>query len=362
MLFRIFFCFSLSVAVATEVELFCDWAFDATGQSLFQIQDQRKEPSLPAFLSLKLKEKGHEIRSWEMDRYRPYLLSLKGIKSFTDFKHWLGIGLSKNEILLNDAKYWMFWNLGPKIKGLDFSKIPKEKLILVMWEPPTVQEELYDAEIQAHFGKIFTFDDDLVDNKKFFKFHYPALKPRVEKLIPFEEKKFCVMVARRLTSRHPKEIYSKRKEMIKFFEKKPNADFDLYGYYWKKKKRKNYRGELLTDKLEKLKTYKFSICYENTRNIRGYITEKIFDCLGAGTVPVYLGASNITDYIPKSCFIDRREFESNEELYQFLKAMSKSEYQKYLDAAEKFLKSDQAKVFTVEYFMENYLTKLGMDL
>jgi hypothetical protein len=35
-----------------------------------------------------------------------------------------------------------------------------------------------------------------------------------------------------------------------------------------------------------LEKYKFSICYENARDIPGYITEKIFDCFFAGCVPI----------------------------------------------------------------------------
>ena len=44
------------------------------------------------------------------------------------------------------------------------------------------------------------------------------------------------------------------------------------------------------------------------RDVLGYITEKIFDSFAAWCVPVYWGASNVTDYIPEGCFIDRRKF------------------------------------------------------
>ena len=47
------------------------------------------------------------------------------------------------------------------------------------------------------------------------------------------------------------------------------------------------------------------------------VSEKIFDCFAAGNVPIYWGASNVTDYIPEDCFIDMRSFSSFEELYQF---------------------------------------------
>ncbi len=351
----IFFLFFFSAMSAKEIELFCDFAWEAKGQSMFPLEGENLP--LTSQIRRKLLEKGDDIRSWELDVYRPLLLTWKGVKNFEDFKHWLGIGIDKKKIVLPTTKYWMFWNLGPMLYGCDFEKVPKEKMVLVMWEPPSVQEELYDPKTQALFGKIFTWDDDLVDNQKFFKIHYPALNPRIPHIVPFEEKKFCVMIARRLASAHPKELYSERKRAIQFFEGKPVGVFDLFGHHWKKKKVKNYQGPL-QNKLEKLKEYKFSICYENTGDVRGYISEKIFDCFTAGVVPIYLGASNVTDYIPEGCFIDKRKFRDYEELYQFLKAMTKEEYQVYLDQAEAFLKSEQAKIFTDEYFIESLLAHL----
>lgn len=349
-----------SLGTATEIEVFFDWASEAKGQTLFPLLEETPSTDLqwPSLLRRKLREQGDEIRSWEIETYQPWLLNWKGMKSIADLKHWLGIALPRKEPFFPNTKYWIFSNLGPKLETCNFSRFPKEKLVLIMWEPPTVQGSLYDPKIQTSFGTIFTWDDDLVDNQKFFKFHYPALTPRISNIPPFEEKKFCVMISRRLTSRHPKELYSKRKAAIQFFEKKPDGEFDLYGFYWKPGKYKNWKGPLHSNKLEKLKEYKFSICYENMCDVKGYITEKIFDCFAAGVVPVYWGANNITDYIPDTCFIDRRRFTTEEEMYQFLKAISKEDYQNYLDKIAEFLKSDQAKVFTSEYFVESLISKL----
>jgi len=44
--------------------------------------------------------------------------------------------------------------------------------------------------------------------------------------------------------------------------------------------------------------------------MQGYVTEKIFDCFYAGTIPLYLGASDIPELIPKEAFIDCRQFSS----------------------------------------------------
>ncbi|KAJ8500677.1 hypothetical protein OPV22_011229 [Ensete ventricosum] len=51
------------------------------------------------------------------------------------------------------------------------------------------------------------------------------------------------------------------------------------------------------DKVETLKRYKFSLAFENS-NEEDYVTEKFFQSLVAGTVPVVIGAPNIQDFAP----------------------------------------------------------------
>ncbi|XP_024959893.1 glycoprotein 3-alpha-L-fucosyltransferase A isoform X2 [Cynara cardunculus var. scolymus] len=51
------------------------------------------------------------------------------------------------------------------------------------------------------------------------------------------------------------------------------------------------------DKLEALKHYKFSLAFENS-NAEDYVTEKYFQSLVAGSVPVVYGAPNIQDFAP----------------------------------------------------------------
>lgn len=51
------------------------------------------------------------------------------------------------------------------------------------------------------------------------------------------------------------------------------------------------------DKVETLKRYKFSFAFENS-NEEDYVTEKFFQSLVAGTVPVVVGAPNIQDFAP----------------------------------------------------------------
>lgn len=358
---RWFFLFlgTFSFLISKEIELFVDWRWEAKGQELFPLPEgsQWQELSIESRIRKKLLEKGWDIQSWELRAYQPWLLKWKGVHSWEDFCHWLGWGLPRKEPFLPKTAYWVFWNLGPKVRDFAFDRMPKEKMVLFAWEPPTVQKEAHNPQMHACFGKIFTWNDDLVDNVKYFKFYYPVLRPRMKDLPPFEEKKFCVLIASRLCSRHPNELYKEREKFIRFFEDKP-GEFDLYGKNWEKRKFKNWSGGRIPDKLSVLKNYKFYICYENTRDIKGYVTEKIFDCFAAGVVPVYWGASNITDYVPADCFIDRRKFHSEQEVYDFLKAMTKEEYEGYVKRAGEYLQSEQAQLFSIDHFVNTFVETL----
>lgn len=226
------------------------------------------------------------------------------------------------------------------------SRCPREKMVLFMWEPPNVLHKMYKA--TDLFCRVYTWDDDLVDNVRFFKFYYPVLRPMLEERVPFEQKKLCTLIARNLKCQRKNSLYKEREAAIAFFEKR-DPDFAFYGYGWDPAQWKSYRGAV-EDKLATLKQYRFSICYENSRDLAGYVTEKIFDCFAAGNVPIYLGARNIEAYVPADCFLDRRKFASLEALYWKIRSMTEAEYNGYLDRIQAYLKSDQAQAFAPASF------------
>ncbi|CAI9101941.1 OLC1v1000111C1 [Oldenlandia corymbosa var. corymbosa] len=71
---------------------------------------------------------------------------------------------------------------------------------------------------------------------------------------------------------------------------KANIKIDSYGSC-----HNNRNGRV--DKVKALKRYKFSLAFENS-NEEDYVTEKYFQSLVAGTIPVVVGAPNIQDFAP----------------------------------------------------------------
>lgn len=233
---------------------------------------------------------------------------------------------------------------------------PKEKLILFLWEPPTVMPQNYDPKNHEIFSKVYTWNDHLVDNAKYHKFFYPVLLPMINETIPFESKKLCTMIAGNLSSQHPNELYTARRNLANFFETHHPQDFDLYGKWWPTSYQ-TYKGPI-DNKINYLKQYKFCIAYENAKNIPGYITEKIFNAFQAGTVPIYLGASNINDYIPKTCYIDGNEFADEAALFAYMKNMSKEKHEQYIKDIKIFLESEPAKVFSGGHFINTVMKQI----
>ncbi len=293
-----------------------------------------------------------------LSRIKPLLLQQGDSLVISDLSRYENALQKKNKQPFKfneDVKKLVIWNFPKRFKKLDFSRCPKEKLVLFMWEPPTVQKQLHDKNVHRFFSKIFTWDDDLVDNKLYYKFYYPVLHPMVAGRPSFEEKKLCTLIFSNKKSSHPQELYTAREEVIRFFEEKKTQDFEFYGKWWESAGYTTYRGEV-PDKIAVMKNYRFCFCYENIHGKKGYITEKIFDAFTAGTVPIYWGASNVEKYIPENCFIDRRKFKSNEELYTFLKTMSKATYESYLKRIEAWMNTEDAKRFSVEYFVNTFMT------
>ena len=233
------------------------------------------------------------------------------------------------------------------------SQYPKEKLILFLWEPPSVLPENFNLENHRCFSKVYTWCDNLVDNEKYFKFYYPVMKPMISEPVDFYMKNLSTLIACNKESFYPGELYSERRNLIYFFETVNANDFILFGKWWPSSL-KNYAGPI-EKKVDCLKFFRFCYAYENIRNIPGYITEKIFDCFQAGTVPIYWGAHNIGSYIPKDCFISRQDFSDDAALYTFLKNMDEVSYNQYVCNIQQFLSSPQAALYSKEHFITLFM-------
>ena len=239
-----------------------------------------------------------------------------------------------------------------------------------LMEPQTILGRNWKYSKHEQYDVIFTWRSDLVDDKKYFWLNYSQPLVADFSSVPFSDKKLCVMIAGNKSSYHPAELYSERVAAIRWFEKNQPDHFDLYGRGWDLhiikypkairslrrypvinrwlyKPFSSYRGEV-KEKADVLHRYKFSICYENSREDFDYITEKIFDSFLSGCVPVYLGATNIEQRIPEGAFIDMRKFSGYSELFEYISTMGERSYLTYLDNIRNFLHGPEADPYRPE--------------
>lgn len=237
--------------------------------------------------------------------------------------------------------------------------------VFAIFEPPVVAPHLYRAlpELTAAFERVYVhnvagdgYSLKGVDQSKLRKLYWP----QPHKDVLFEHWK-CEDRSRRIVMvngnhkpvSYQHELYSKRIEALVALSK--FGAVDLYGRGWERWWSRNsmwlpywqnrrtlmslYKGAC-SSKYEVLSRYSFALCFENM-TMKGYITEKIFDCLYAGTIPLYLGASDIADLIPEDSYIDCRNFISWEEMHDKIVGMSDAKIQAMRLAGRTFIQGAQ---------------------
>jgi hypothetical protein len=89
-------------------------------------------------------------------------------------------------------------------------------------------------------------------------------------------------------------------------------------------------------------TYKFTLAFENAMEA-DYVTEKFYDPLFSGSVPVYRGAPNIEAFAPGDrCYIDATAFSSAEDLADYLMDLDRDEaaYRRFFEWKTQPLRAD----------------------
>jgi hypothetical protein len=269
-------------------------------------------------------------------------------------------------------------------------------------ECPIVEPSLYRAlnRVQWYFKRIFSWSDS-PSLERFVggplrcePFRWPQSFDEVHGAIwSNSDRKFLVIInANKLPRLYWQELYTERLRAVEYFSR--TEEIDLYGMGWDgppnrvgktwvpytflrahrallhflqhfhpdpllEAARRVYRGPARS-KAETLGKYSFALCFENAI-LKGWITEKIFDCFFAGTIPIYWGAPDIDSYVPQECFIDMRRFADYGELRSYLKSLSPRDIQEYKENARAYLKSPQFRLFTKEAFTELFVRMIEED-
>ncbi|AKH98004.1 glycosyltransferase family 10 domain-containing protein [Halanaeroarchaeum sulfurireducens] len=250
---------------------------------------------------------------------------------------------------------------------LDLSPSRRPAFVYLMREPPSVRWYNSAAELPRFatvFDAVVTWNGRLADAHGFYEYNIPQyLEINKGDLPSFDDRTLLTNVSSRKYSKHPDELYSERERIARFYDEYHSEKFTLHGRYWNDPPRKEdiyhhmklrphtYRtyGGVVDDKIAVYGHHRFALAFENMTGIEGYLTEKLFDCLRARTVPVYWGANDVERYVPREAFVDYRKFGTPERLHAFLDSMDAEMHRAYLEAASAFLKSGTDPVGPSQY-------------
>ena len=272
----------------------------------------------------------------------------------------------------DSSRYLLSHLWTPRTEGI--IKSGAKPLLLTCQESPFIATRFYA--LLPYYSSKFLYSMVFPGMKKmlsrktsYLPMHFPETPSAPPIEIPFEQRKKIVAVVankhasmdwktwplRLLYGSGVENISGKRFATINAMMK--GYDLDLYGRGWPVsdgKDKGHYMGES-RDKTETVSAYRLCLCFENS-SFPGYVTEKIFDCFFAGTIPVYLGAPDIAQYVPEDAFIDMRKFADTQSLCAFLDSIDKNAFERYRKNAESFLASEGYRKFDQDAYARQVIS------
>ncbi len=223
---------------------------------------------------------------------------------------------------------------------------PQAAKVLYMYEPVAVDPVQYTKGVWQQFDAVMTWNTYLTQQSDAFIFEAGAyydlpytdaygvkMLPSIPK--PAERERAICQMIRDKYSLAPEACYALRREAAHWFARNARTRMDVYGK--QPMPVRNYIGP--APKELTFSRYRYALCFENTYHPQwshGYLSEKMFDCMALGTVPIYYGCSNIEALVPPECYLDYRAFSSWAALDEKLQTMSDQEYLDRVHAMREF--------------------------
>lgn len=123
-----------------------------------------------------------------------------------------------------------------------------------------------------------------------------------------------------------RDLQRERQSLMLFGHRK--GFLDIYGHGWPSgvAKGDSRSGDWRSAKFEVLKEYRFNLCMENT-DWDHYVSEKIWDSINAGCLPIYKGGgARIFDTFKPGSFVSPDEFATPQDLFEYISTMTGEEF------------------------------------
>ncbi|MEQ8819359.1 MAG: glycosyltransferase family 10 [Sumerlaeia bacterium] len=327
--------------------------------------------------------------------------------------HWMEPYARLREIGLEQGVRFDTWDLGdPEAADVvlfqdlpltrarfeaQLARFPRAARVLQLIESPLDRRHLHRPENHAAFNAISTWNHELLaKGDQYVRYALPLGRPDTpEANLPFAERKPLVLLnsnrragwlgrrreglagwpglgvaftgwkahASDVLRPAQGELYSRRRRIASLAEDRFPGVLEIYGQGWRGEERLGWAGGVLPtrryriaqgpfrgNKTELLARYRFVLAFENVCGDLGYISEKIFDPMFAGAVPIYLGDARITDVVPEDAFVDARRFASDREMLAWVRDCSEAEWQRLREGAVRFLAGEDRQGRTLAPF------------
>jgi hypothetical protein len=291
------------------------------------------------------------------------------------------ISLLKNEISLNQKLQWEVVNNPENAEMILFFDCLDEHLlnlqankVLIRQEPKMVLPDIYRSKKLSEFDLIINVGKP--KDKVSKNINWPQkIELHISDLAKKDNSK-AVLINSNLLSLDVDEMYSLRRDIC------INSDcIDLYGYGWNIslksmlraslvelrkytikpqriklkglkyyfRKQINYKGSV-ENKILTMEKYRIAVVIENTPN---YVSEKLFDSLSAGCIPVYVGPDLNQYEIPINLYIQAQP--NRESILNSIETAKKVDYAIWFKELENWFKSDDCRD---NWSHETYLGRL----
>lgn len=233
---------------------------------------------------------------------------------------------------IEECDYWVVYD---NLNVSEKTRCPKENIILITGEPPSVKK--YSNNFIKQFHTIITCHKDIIHNNVIYKQQslpwmvgakflknenrwnsntYMGFNDFIENDVKYKSKEISIIVSNKtVTDGHEQRVRFVNKLKETFGDR-----IDIFG--------RGYNE--IEDKYTAIADYKYTIVLENS-SFPDYWTEKIADSFLCGTYPIYYGCTNIMEYFPKGA-LSLIDITNPEEAIGIIKSVIESnEYEKSIE-------------------------------
>ena len=196
--------------------------------------------------------------------------------------------------------WWQFWQRSEPVPSSDFQKVPKERTIALVREPPLPEQQpnriANYKEAQKYCGYVSGPDDfaPIPDYMPAIWYHHNSFRELNEMEPPPKTRRLSWITSGiNRTASH-------RQRLVFLRQLQDTVNFDLYG-----RRLPSWASGMgsVKNKWHAIAPYHYNLAIENYADNQWYVSEKLWDALLAWCLPIYYGGTAADKLLPTGSFL-----------------------------------------------------------